>query len=119
MTAHDELRALLAPIVQGELIFRPFENGFRIKRVDRYYVDVVRMLYSWRITTTSSWCPMFYDRHWCYNGIGSAAFTAAVFAAAVWDGSDDTEPLGWNKNVQTGVWREPGTPGTWQELAKG
>lgn len=30
----------------------------------------------------------------------------AAFAGAAWDGSDDTEPLCWNKNGQTGEYRE-------------
>ena len=32
----------------------------------------------------------------------------------MWDGSDDTEPLSWNRNGQTKEWREPGTSQTWQ-----
>lgn len=37
----------------------------------------------------------------------------AVLAAADWDGGDDTEPVGWNKNGRTGEWRPPpgSTPG--------
>jgi hypothetical protein len=35
-------------------------------------------------------------------------------AAAMWDGSDDSEPLGWNKNGQTREWRESGSSETWQ-----
>jgi hypothetical protein len=32
---------------------------------------------------------------------------AAVLAVEAWDGSDDTGLEGWNKNNQTGEWREP------------
>jgi hypothetical protein len=51
--------------------------------------------------------PWWYDRHWCFAGTSFTTLLRAVQAAAEWDGGDDTDPFGWNKNGQTGEWREP------------
>lgn len=103
----EELHALLKPIsTTGELKICMIEGGWRIKQTQHHYIDVMRMMFNYRIVTTPVSFPMVYDRHWCYQGTDSRAFTHAVVAAAMWDGSDDTEPEGWNKNGQTGEWRE-------------
>ena len=67
------------------------------------------MIYNWRVTRTPKDMPFTYDRHWCYAGTGWPSLLAAVLAAAEWDGADNTEPVGWNKNGQTGEWRAPET----------
>jgi hypothetical protein len=86
----------------------PCDGGFKVKETATHSVVVIRMIYNWRLATVPKSCPMSYDRGWCYAGTGPASLARAVLAAAVWDGSDDTEPEGWNKNIQTGEWREPG-----------
>jgi hypothetical protein len=83
------------------------DGGFRVKETDTHHLDVLAMLFNWRLCTTPKSCPLVYDRSWCYAGRGVDSLLAAVAAAAAWDGSDDTEPVGWNKNNQTGKWREP------------
>jgi hypothetical protein len=84
------------------------DGGFRVKETPWGYVDVVPMIYNWRVCRIPLNDPFSYDRGWCYAGTGPASFAAAVLAARAWDGGDDTEPAGWNKNVQTGEWRAPG-----------
>jgi hypothetical protein len=91
----------------GALLLVPCDGGYRIKETATHYVDVIRMIYNWRIARVPKACPMTYDRGWCYAGKGPDSFARAVLAAAAWDGADDTEPGGWNKNTQTGEWREP------------
>lgn len=111
-SAVDALRELLRPIAVGRLIVEPIDGGWRITQTERHYLDVMKMMFNWRLAETPIDMPMVYDRYWCYQGTGSKAFTAAVTAAAMWDGAADTEPLGWNKNGQTQQWRKPGTEGT-------
>jgi hypothetical protein len=87
---------------------KPIPGGFRVKETGTHYIDVLRMLYNWRITITpKEGSASFRLRSWCYAGTDVYAFTAAVVAVVMWDGAADTEPVGWNKNVQTGEWREP------------
>lgn len=106
--AMTKLRELLEPIAtSGDLEVGMIEGGWRIKRSGAHYVDVMRAAYGYRVVTTPTNCPMVYDRHWLYAGTDSHGFTAAVVAAAMWDGAGDTEPEGWNKNGQTDEWREP------------
>lgn len=85
-------------------------DGLRIKETETHRIFVIPMLYNWRIARSPKDNPMTYDRGWCYAGRGMASFVAAVLAAWAWDGADDTEPEGWNKNIQTGAWREPESP---------
>lgn len=74
----------------------------------RHHIDVVRMIFNWRVATTPVATPYVFARWWCYKGTGPAAFVTAALAALAWDGSDNTEPAGWNKNGQTGEWRDNG-----------
>jgi hypothetical protein len=97
------LRAKLAWIIPpDQLMAVPILGGIRIKRTAHHYIDVMAMLYGFRVATTPIACPGVFDRGWCYYGTTGHAYNAAVLGAAVWDGADDTEPLGWNKNMQTG-----------------
>lgn len=75
------------------------DGGYRVKTTDTHHVDVLRMLYNWRVVTTPIGFPYVYDRGWCYEGAGVSGFLRAVLAVLVWDGSDDTEPEGWLKRA--------------------
>jgi hypothetical protein len=75
------------------------DGGYRIKETDTHYIDVMQMLFNWRITTTPKDMPYVYDRGWCYQGTNLAGFLPAALAAIAWDGSDDTEPAGYFKRV--------------------
>jgi hypothetical protein len=87
-----------------EVNLTPIPGGYRVRETEHYYLDVMKMLLNWRLVTTykddSGW-----HRGWCYYGTGPQALANAVAAANAWDGSDDTEPDGWDKNLQTGEWK--------------
>jgi hypothetical protein len=100
-----EIAGLLSAIAGTEVT--PVDGGFRVKETDTHQVDVLRMIFNWRIARTPKDRPEQYDRHWCYAGTSWATLVTAVHAAAEWDAADGTEPEGWNKNGQTGEWREP------------
>lgn len=95
------------PTADAAISLTRIDGGFRVKTTERHHIDVMGMMYNWRICTTLIGYPQCYDRHWCYEGISFAAFMHAVLAAYAWDGADDSEPAGWNKNGQTGEWRPP------------
>lgn len=105
MSMWDEMTLTVA--VPGLPKLQVMDGAFRVKETPTHWVDVVPMLYNYRVARTPKSSPMTYDRGWCYAGTGIDSFTAAVLAAHAWDGGDDTEPEGWNKNLQTHEWREP------------
>jgi hypothetical protein len=77
------------------------DGGYRIKTTGTHYIDVMQMIFNWRITATPKDRPWMYDRGWCYQGTGITGFIPAALAAIAWDGSDDTEPPGYFKRVGT------------------
>jgi hypothetical protein len=86
------------------------DGGWRVKASDdgRHYIDVMPMLFNYRVVTTPVVAPWLLPaRHWCYAGKGHGALLRAMAAAMAWSGADGTEPLGWNKNGQTGAWVAP------------
>jgi len=107
--SNDEASAAIAASL-SELTSAPvtvIDGGFRVKETPDHWVDVVRMIYNWRVARTPKDAPMTHDRHWCFAGTGWKSLAIAVLAATEWDGGDFTDPPGWNKNGQTGEWREP------------
>lgn len=91
------------------------DTVYRVKEVDAgYYLDIVPTLVNYRLVTTPIENQAGWARGWCYVGTGQAAWTATVLAAVMWDGGDWTEPLGWNKSLQTGEWRELRGGQTWE-----
>lgn len=85
------------------------DGGLRVKEnhAGTHYIDVLVMLYNYRIVRTPKDRPATYDRYWCYAGNTQHDLLCAVAAAYAWDGADNTEPEGWNKNGQTKEWRDP------------
>ena len=82
------------------------DGGWRVAETTTHYIDVLVMIYNYRVVETPKADPDTYDRFWCYVGRDLAALLRAVAAARVWVASDDPEPAGWNKNGQTGEFRE-------------
>ena len=72
---------------------------WRVKETATHYIDVMPMIYNWRLVTTPKACELVIDRGWCYQGTGPETFTAVVLAAWAWDGSDETEPAGYFKRA--------------------
>ena len=114
------LRELLTPScplgTADDLVLEWVQDGtlYRVKEVLGYYLDIAPQLVNYRLITTLVEDESGYARGWGYAGRGRAPFMAALLAAAMWDGSALTEPMGWNENLQTREWREPGTGQTWQ-----
>jgi hypothetical protein len=61
-----------------------------------------------RVVETDLRCPLSYNRGWCYSGQGARML--AILAALAWDGSPDTEPTGWIKEITSGRCRPDGDP---------
>jgi hypothetical protein len=78
------------------------DGGYRVKTTETHHLDVLRMLYNWRLVTTPIGHEDGWDRGWCYFGAGDASFRNAVLAAWAWDGSSDTEPAGYDKALHVG-----------------
>jgi len=100
-----EIAEMLSVITGTEVT--PVDGGFRVKETDTRWIDVLRMIYNWRVAVTSKDLPWSYERHWCYAGTSFTTLMRAVQAVAEWGGADGTDPEGWNKNGQTGEWRAP------------
>lgn len=88
--------------------FEIIDGGIRLKTTEdqKYYIDVIEMIYSWRLVRTPVVEPMTYDRGFCYFGFKEgmtkhAAFMTACLAGVLWDGADDTEPACYDKKVHT------------------
>ena len=74
------------------------ERGqWRVNETATHYIDILEMIFNWRIVTTPKSCPLVWDRGWCYQGKDLAAFLTVVAMAQAWDGSDETEPEGYFK----------------------
>lgn len=75
--------------------------GYRIKETGTHFIEVMRMIYNWRVVTVPKRNENLIDRAWCYQGTGLDGFLPAALAAIAWDGSDDTEPPGYFKRAGT------------------
>ena len=87
-----------------ELDLGPFTQGFRVHETDDYFIDVIEMLFNWRVVAAPKSCPLTYDAAYCYIGKDQPTFIAAVLGARVWDGPGTGHPPGWDKYVNTGEW---------------
>lgn len=72
---------------------------------DGRIVELMRMLFNYRIYIRQPGDPFGYDDCWCYQ---SRIDAGAAFDT--WDG--EGEPPGWNKHPTTGRWRGDGLPGS-------
>lgn len=82
---------------------KPIMGGFHVKPAPTsgLCIDVMLMLFNWRIVRSDDQHACGYDRGWCYQGTGLNTLLRVVGEAAAWDGADDTEPEGWIKRVAT------------------
>lgn len=78
--------------------------GFRIKETPTHYIDVVPMIYNWRVIRVPKACPLTVDGAWCYYGTQINSLLRAVAAAVAWDGTGN--PAGWDKNATTGEYAQ-------------
>lgn len=101
----DDIAVMLSTISETEVTL--IDGGFRIREVDGYYIDVIRMMVNWWVTETYKDTPWEYGRWWCFAGADITALIRVVQVVAEWDCTADTEPSGWVKNGQTGELRKP------------
>lgn len=93
------------------------DGGVRVKSTPTHHIDVIPMLYNWRIATVPRENNPYgnYERFWCYQGKDQTTFAIAVLAAFAWDGRDHTEPFGWLKSWD----QRYANPGTGQKGVDG
>lgn len=84
------------------------DGGFRVKETETSVIDVQRMIFNWRVSRTPKADLDYYDRAYCYYGTSVLVLLRAVSAALEWDGADDTDPVGWDKNALTGEYAAVG-----------
>jgi hypothetical protein len=90
---------------------RPISGGTRVRLNEdgTHFIDVLKMLFNHRLVTTPVEHQDGYDRGWCYYGFGEdeegrprtmeTARAKAILAAYKWNGSEDTEPEGYDKRA--------------------
>lgn len=105
---YDSATAAKLSVLYDTLIVAT-DVGYRIKETPTHYIIVQRMLFNWRISTQPKDGDWSTSRHFCYYGGDMVALLHAVSAAHAWDGSDDTRPEGYDKDVNREEYRNPGT----------
>jgi hypothetical protein len=101
---YDTSTAAKLSVLLGHMVIA-IDGGFRVHETETHYIDVMRMIFNWRVSRTPKVNPLTYDRGWCYYGNGLDTLMRAVMAAKNWDGADNTEPELWDKDVFTGEYR--------------
>lgn len=87
------------------------DGRIRVKTTPWCHVDIRLMLTNVRICETPLHNEDVYERGWCFTGRShDEALVRAVGAALAWDGSPDTEPEGWIKEVTSQRVRPDGDP---------
>lgn len=94
-------------VFTGDVVWTDYGLRLKVSECGRYFVGVMRMGYNWRLVTSPMRAEWWPERFWCYAGTGPSSLVAAALAGLAWSGCDDSEPLGWNKDGQTGEWRPP------------
>lgn len=77
----------------------PVLGGFRVKTTETHHIDVMKMIFNWRVVMTPLDNPMVYDHGWCYFGTGADTLMRAVMAAWAWDGAENTSPSHYDKQA--------------------
>lgn len=76
-----------------------------VKETDRFYVEVMPLLFTAAIILTDKMHPEGYTDRWCYTSP-----QAAWAAALAWDPDMAMEPAGWHRHPTTGRRRPDGDP---------
>lgn len=82
-------------------------GGFHVKELPSEdgrprCVHVIRMIFNWRLCRSVGDCDdafSFYDRGWCFQGVGLPTVLETIAQAWLWDGADDTRPEGFIKEA--------------------
>lgn len=89
-------------LVSGTMQF-PKENDrgcFTVAVRAGYLVEVMPMLFNFRLVLTPVDRPDVYDAGWCYFGTGPDTFGRCVAAAAAFDPAVEADPVGFDKALQ-------------------
>jgi hypothetical protein len=86
------------PLHIGELTIEPNDReGWTIKSTETHHVDLMRMLFNFRVVLTPRSCTLGWDHGWCYDG-GSGPIVA-IAAAYAWDPDKQAEPVAFTKRA--------------------
>jgi hypothetical protein len=83
-----------APIVLNE------RGTVTVKETATHLVEVLPMIYNFRLVLTPKANPDSYDAGWCYFGTGSDSFTRCYLAALAFDPDTEADPAGYDKALQ-------------------
>lgn len=90
-------------VLAGDDETAAFRHGFRVKTAGGYHADVYGMLVNWRLALVPVETPVpVARRYWCYAGRGGETLALALASAALWDGTEDWEPSGFER-----AWNRP------------
>lgn len=73
----------------------PEAYGYRVLETATHYIDVVPLVFGWRVHTIRKDAPSWGERWWRYEFLDDA-----VEAVLSWEGTDHTEPAGWVESGQ-------------------
>lgn len=86
--------------------FEPMEglivipNGYRVQETPEYIVEVIRMLFNWRIVLSlPEHHGETYEHGYCYFGTGPDTLVIALAAARAWTEPFTTDPIGFDKKA--------------------
>ena len=91
---------------ETDVDIKVIDGGWRVKETDTHYIDVLEMIYNFRVAATPKSDLSCYDAGYCYIGRDVGTFMRAVLGANAWDGPGHGDPPGWDKNALTGEWSE-------------
>lgn len=74
--------------------WNPERRAFTVAETEAYWIDVVPMIYNYRLVMTPKSAPGGYDFGWCY-----ANMTDALLALFRWDPERDAEPSDYVKRA--------------------
>lgn len=72
---------------------------YTVKQCGDWLVEIVPMIFNYRIVLTPAADPDSYAYGWCYFGGSEASMARAVMAAVAFDPRVDLEPHGYDKAV--------------------
>lgn len=76
------------------------QGGYRIKQTDEYYVDVMLMMFNWRLVVgLTEMDGLTYEHGYCYFGTDLGTFARAVAAGIAWTDPLNTDPEGFDKKA--------------------
>jgi hypothetical protein len=83
-----------------DVTLKPIEGGYRVRATDEYLVDVMLMMFNWRVVVTLPEEEGTFHLHgFCYFGRTEESFQRAVAAALAWEDPLNGTPPGFDKQA--------------------